>query len=419
MSPDNKHLVALSGGADSVALLRLLLRLGYKVEAVHCNFQLRGDESQRDERFVRQLCQQLQVPLHLVHFDTHTYATLHKLSIEMAARELRYRYFDQLRADTGADAVCVAHHRNDSVETVLMNLLRGTGIHGMVGIRPRNGHIVRPLLCVSRSELEEYLADLGQDFVTDSTNLVADVVRNKIRLRLIPLLEELTPAAVENISTSAAHLAEAEKLYNAAVEERLADIADGDAIDIRQLLSLPSPESILFELLRRYGFSSEQSTTIFHRLNAPTGRLFSSPTHDLLIDRGRLLIEQHLSPLPPLTIPEPGTYVLGDDRRLHVQITDGIDMSRSPQRATLDADKVTFPLTLRPLVQGDRFIPFGMKGSRLVSDYLTDRKRTLFDKRRQLVLTNANGQIVWLIGERTDNRFRIEPDSRRTLSVSL
>ena len=208
-------LVALSGGADSVTLLRVLLALGYRVEAVHCNFRLRGDESDRDEQFVKNLCQMHSVPLHLIHFDTAEYASLHQVSIEMAARELRYCYFDQLRQDIDAETVCVAHHRDDAVETFLMNLLRGAGIHGLTGIRPRNGHIVRPLLCVSRQEILQYLDSIGQDYATDSTNLQPDVLRNKLRLQLIPLLEQLSPGASDNIARSATYLSEAEKVYNA------------------------------------------------------------------------------------------------------------------------------------------------------------------------------------------------------------
>ena len=189
LSREGLHLVALSGGADSVALLLILKDLGYRIEAAHCNFHLRGEESNRDEAFVKKLCQEQNIPLHLIHFDTKEYADLHQVSIEMAARDLRYGYFRQLRKDIGAEKVCVAHHRDDAVETLLMNLMRGSGVHGLTGIRACNGEIVRPLLDVSRQEIETYLHSIGQDYVMDSTNLVDDVVRNKIRLNVLPLLE--------------------------------------------------------------------------------------------------------------------------------------------------------------------------------------------------------------------------------------
>ena len=214
LAPYGKYLVALSGGADSVALLLVLCRLGYSIEAVHCNFHLRGDESDRDEHFVTNLCLRLGVVLHKVHFDTREYAAVRKQSIELAARNLRYGYFEQLRSDIGADGICVAHHRDDLVETVLMNIVRGTGIHGMVGIRPRNGYILRPLLCIGRSDIEHFLAEQHQDYVTDSTNLEDDATRNVFRHHVVPLLQSINPAAVENIAGTARLMTDVETIYN-------------------------------------------------------------------------------------------------------------------------------------------------------------------------------------------------------------
>ena len=189
LRPDGRYIVGLSGGADSVALLLILKELGYCVEAAHCNFHLRGKESQRDEEYCINLCKEQDVKLHLTRFQTAEYAELHKVSIEMSARTLRYNYFEALRQDIGADAVCVAHHRDDSVETVLLNLVRGTGLRGLMGIRPRNKYIIRPLLSCSKADIEAYLAAKGQVFVTDSSNLVADVKRNKLRLEVVPTLK--------------------------------------------------------------------------------------------------------------------------------------------------------------------------------------------------------------------------------------
>ena len=199
MEKDALYLVALSGGADSVSLLLVLKKLGYRVEACHCNFHLRGEESIRDEKFCEQLCISENIPFHHIHFDTKSYSELHHVSIEMAARNLRYSYFESLRKDLNADAICVAHHQEDSVETVLINLIRGTGVKGLRGILPKNGNIIRPLLCVNRSEIEGYLAALNQGFVIDRTNLIDDVVRNKIRLNIIPLLEQINPRVKDNI----------------------------------------------------------------------------------------------------------------------------------------------------------------------------------------------------------------------------
>jgi tRNA(Ile)-lysidine synthase len=441
LSREGLHLLALSGGADSVALLCILLSLGYRVEAVHCNFHLRGDESDRDEQFVQNLCSNLNVPLHLIHFDTAEYASLHQVSIEMAARELRYRYFDQLRQDIGAETVCVAHHRDDAVETFLMNLLRGAGIHGLTGIRPRNNHIVRPLLCVSRHDILQYLDSIGQNYVTDSTNLVDDVLRNKIRLRLIPLLEEMCPGASDNIARSATYLSEAEKLYNAfcsawAAQWGLAPLcevheaqgacpqcAEGNisslSLSISDLKSSPSPLCLLHEWLSPLGFNRSQLDQLLNSLDGGSGRGFTSPTHTLVIDRDRLIVEPVSEPLPSLHIPEPGNYRTSDSRLLKVESTSVITISKTPDCATIDLSKVQFPLTLRPVREGDAFCPFGMTGRRLVSDFLTDLKLSLLEKRRQLVVTDATDTILWLVGLRTDNRFRVTPDTTAILRLTL
>ena len=227
LHPEDLYIVALSGGADSVALLLVLKQLGYKVEAAHCNFNLRGEESIRDEQFCVSLCEKQNVPLHRIHFDTKAYAALHKVSIEMAARELRYQYFENLRKDICAKGICVAHHEDDNVETILLHIIRGTGLKGLTGIAPKNGNIIRPLLCITRSDIIAYLESVQQNYVVDSTNLVDDVKRNKIRLNLLPMLEEMNPSVKSNIASMARYLAEAEKITNMSMDgfwKRKADI---------------------------------------------------------------------------------------------------------------------------------------------------------------------------------------------------
>ena len=406
------YIVALSGGADSVALLLMLHNAGYRVCAAHCNFHLRGDESDRDEAFCVSLCERLGVELHRVHFDTRIYAELHKVSIEMAARELRYKWFDQLRADISAAGICVAHHRDDSVETVLMNLVRGTGLRGLCGIRPRNGFILRPLLGVSREDIVTYLAERGQDYVTDSSNLENDVTRNKIRLNILPMLRELNPAVSESIQRTAEHLAEAQMVLDSIIES----YKYCKLLDLKELIKYGSSEYIIFEWLKNYGFNGSQ---IDQMMQAETGSIFTSSTgYDLLVDRQRLIVEPSLKPMKKMVIPEEGTYVLSDNTSIKVRRC-ATYISKNVELATLDASKVHFPLTVRRLEEGDRMVPFGMKGSKLLSDMMTDLKMTLFEKRRQLVVVDAHGTIVWVVGLRTDQRVAVTESTTDVLEIAI
>lgn len=412
LSLSNLYIVALSGGADSVALLLLLDEMGYKVHALHCNFHLRGEESDRDERFCEDLCLKKNIPFHRIHFDTLMYAETHKMSVEMAARELRYRYFEQLRKDIGAEAICVAHHQDDTVETVLLNLVRGTGLRGLTGIQPRNGAILRPLLCVTRTEIEAYLATKQQDYVIDSTNLETDFVRNKIRLQVVPLLRQLNPAVSENIVRTAAHLTEAQKVLDAVVDT----YKGSNQLDLCALQQVGSAEYIVFEWLKQYGFNGSQVQQVIF---AETGSIFSSPTgYEVLKDRGRLLVEPTIMAFTPIRIPEEGTYVLPDDRRLNVRRSNPF-VSKDSHEATLDARQVRFPLTVRRVEEGDWMIPYGMTGRKLLSDLMTDLKMSLFDRRRQLVVVDAQGAVVWAIGLRTDHRCRVTDATQEVIAIKI
>lgn len=414
----HRYLVALSGGADSIALALVLKHLGHTIEAAHCNFHLRGDESNRDEQFVEHFCQEQAIPLHRAHFDTRTYADLHHLSIEMAARELRYRYFESLRSDLGAEAVCVAHHRDDSAETLLINLIRGTGIHGLTGIRPRNGHIVRPLLCVSRAQIERFLQQRQQPYVTDSTNLVDDVMRNKVRLNLLPMLRAINPSIDESLHTTACQLAEAERIIDHYTSSILSGMRTENTFCIKDLQETASPPIVLYEWLRQYGFAPAVIRQVSSHLDAPTGRRWSSANHELIIDRGRLIVEPiQQQPLPAIRIPETGTYIYQEKQKFIFQFTGDTTILRSPSCACLDADKVQFPLTIRTSRNGDRFTPFGMKGSRLLSDFLTDRKLSYFERRRQLVVTDCHDTIIWVVGMRPDQHFCVGEATTKVLRI--
>ena len=418
MQADGRYLVALSGGADSVCLLLILRKLGYQTEAVHCNFHLRGEESNHDEDFVKKLCYDNGIVLHLIHFDTETYAKLHHVSIEMAARTLRYQYFEQLRTDIGATAVCVAHHRDDSVETVLMNLMRGTGIRGLCGIQPLHDHIVRPLLCLTRNNIEAWLREQGQSYVTDSTNLQPDVVRNHIRLQLLPLMRQRFPAVDDNIQRTASHLCEVTRVYKQAISVAMKRLITGNSLDVSMLLQEPSAEAILFEWLTPYGFVPDVVELIANRLpDIESGRSWQSATHELTIHDSHLILQPIETERPTLHIPEPGTYVYTDSERFRIKKEEGAQLIRSSETCSLDAKDITFPLTIRPVTTGDRFRPLGMKGSRLVSDMLCDKKMNIFERRRQLVVTDAKGNILWLVGIRPSEDHRINTETKQTLII--
>lgn len=403
-----KVLVALSGGADSVALLRLLLSLGYTCEAAHCNFHLRGQESDRDEEFVRELCRKLHIPLHVIHFDTTQHATSKRISIEMAARELRYQWFAELKREHEASVIAVAHHKDDSVETSLLNFIRGTGINGLRGIRPKNGDIARPLLCVSRKEIIEYLNHIQQEYVTDSTNLQDEYTRNKIRLNLLPLMEEINPSVKESIIATSNYLSEVAALYNKGIADGRQQVQTPEGIQIELLLKEPAPKALLFEILHPLGFNSAQVEDVFSSLTGQPGRQFRNKEWRIIKDRELLLLikeqEENLSPPFKLTTEEQ-------------EYTPDFIIPREMNKACFDADKLKGKLAIRKWQQGDAFVPFGMKGRKRVSDYLTDRKKSLAEKEQQWVLC-CGEEIAWLIGERTDNRFRIDETTRKVVVIS-
>jgi tRNA(Ile)-lysidine synthase len=416
MHRDGLYLVGLSGGPDSVALLRVLLELGYRVEAMHCNFNLRGEESRRDEAFCVDLCKKLGVAIHLTHFDTLSYSQLHHVSIEMAARDLRYHYFRQLLHDMDADGIVIAHHQDDNVETVLLNLVRGTGLQGLQGIHPKQGNVLRPLLGVKRSEILDYLKALNQDFVVDSTNLEDDARRNVIRHQVVPVLEKLNPSFVDKVTQMTEHLSEVSQLVDTVTKQWIDDarLADNE-YDTLRLKKMPSSELVYWQLLGPLGFTPSQVSDI--ATCTSSGKVWLSKEKVAMTHQDRLIIvdrSQWEQPLPTLKVPEEGNYIYGQDKKLKVSIAPYItpdQISLESLRATLDADKVKFPLTLRACVEGDRFQPFGMKGMKLVSDFLTDHHCSLLDKHRQLVVTDATGAIVWLVGQRTDGRFAIVKES--------
>lgn len=416
-------LVALSGGADSVALACVLQDLGYKIEAAHCNFCLRGAESDRDEAFVTDFCQRRKIVLHRRCFSTHAYAHEHHVSIEMAARTLRYDFFEQLLQERELDSVAVAHHREDNTETVLLNLLRGTGIRGLRGIQYRNGKVVRPLLDVSRQEIEDYLAECHQDYVTDSTNLQDEVQRNKIRLNVMPRMREIYPNADESIHQGARRLSDAFRIYEYGMDLLMQQVVHGNKILLEELNRTPAPETVLYEILNRMDFNPAQVAAIYEQQGGESGKVYESATHRLLRDREALVFEKKAVRPVRLekVLPLEGIMRVTDDVTFLISrssYSSGGPLPREKNVICMDLDKVEFPLVVRTPQTGDRFMPFGMKGMKLVSDFLTDLKKNVFEKERQLLVCSGD-KIAWVVGERPDDRFRVTEHTRHILRIQL
>lgn len=417
-------LLAVSGGIDSVVLAHLMHSAGYPFAVAHCNFHLRPVDCDRDEAFVCALADRYQVPFHVAQFDTLAHAATHRLSVEEAARNLRYDCFRTLCQTHGYPAVLTAHHRDDAAETFFINLLRGTGLSGLHGILPVQGLVVRPLLPFGRTQIEDYARSNGLDHVEDVTNASLIYRRNQVRHTLLPLLRQLQPSADAALANTIAHLQGVEQLYAALLQplrHRLVQpLPDGtirvslclDGLD--GLLPNPTPaqrSQLLFELLRPYGFNASTVSDIAECHTS--GRHFQSPTHTALLDRDLLL-------LYPLSATPVETSVALHCETLQAD-TCTIDFRHlPPNQALFDADTLQLPLVLRHWRHADRFQPLGMtKGTQLVSDFFTDHKYSLVDKERQMLLVDASDRIVWIVGRRTAHPFRVTPASRTLLLVTV
>lgn len=404
LEPNGTVLVAVSGGADSVALLHLLHALGYPVSALHCNFHLRGEESDADQQFVEKLCQQFGVSLGVTHFHTAYYAKSHGISIEMAARELRYQWFREQMEAQKAQAIAVGHHMDDQAETLLLNLLRGTGLRGLAGMHPQHNNVVRPLLCVSRKDIEEYLRLHHLTYVTDSTNLQHDVLRNRIRLEVMPLLEQLQPAARQTLWRAAQNVGNSLPYYMKGVNEAMTLCGfKNDRLNIEAYRQNGCPTTLLHEWLHPCGFNASQLSDIQQHISGQAGKIWESPTHRLLRDRAHLLLVEKQDETDKPVIEMNETSEIGPT---------------GAEFAYVDADLITAPLVIRKVQNGDWFVPFGMKGRKLLSDFLTDQKLTRFQKEGQWVLCHGN-DIVWVIGLRSDNRFRVTPQTKRIIQLRI
>lgn len=437
LSSDEHIIVAVSGGADSVALLYVLRALNINCYALHCNFGLRGAESDRDEVFVRELCSSLDVPLKVRSFNVHDYERTYKVSTEMACRELRYAWFEDERVGQGATAIAVAHHHDDNVETFFLNMLRGSGINGLAGIKPRNGYIVRPLLCVARKEIEEYLKAYNQDYMVDSTNLENDFKRNKIRNELIPYIRTLFPNFETGIARTLSNLQGCNDLYEKSVcELRDKYISFGlktSKIDLSffDKMNEEAVATALYVLLKYFNFNSDQARNVYEAcLGEAEGKRFLSVSHEAVISRGKIELFslgeavshkfiEYIDLAKMIEIPKEDSLVtvtreiMGRSERGGIKGIDGKTSIALSERILDD-----YPvLTLRPWLKGDRIKPYGMKGTKLVSDLFVDAKYSEMQKRNTWLLC-AGDEVLWVLGLRASSKYSVNLTDNSYLKLS-
>ena len=411
---NGKLILALSGGIDSMVLADMLLQAKAEFVLAHCNFHLRGEESDGDEQFVRDYAERKGLTIYVKQFDTLNYAEEHKLSIEMAARELRYAWFEELRQQLQYDYIAVAHHADDQLETFFINLLRGAGIRGLKGMQPVNGHIIRPLLDVSRAEIQQYAEEHQLHWREDHTNAETLYLRNKIRHELLPVIDGISKEGRVSILKSINHLASENELYRELLKEKLLQIVrqygETQYFDLKNfpLSTLHFP--LLFEWLRDYGFNTDQVHFIHEALNnGQPGTSFFSPIHRVTIERDGLELTEICKK----------SDISVELSYQEIEKDSNFEIDKSPEVAQLDYDKLTFPLQLRKWQAGDRSQPLGMKGSKLLSDFFVDQKMTTRQKEECQVLTTADGQIVWVVGRRIDDRFKVTDKTKTVLKVQI
>jgi len=417
---DGKLLLAISGGLDSVVLCHLCMNLDLNIALAHCNFHLRANESDEDEKFVIKLAEQLEVEIFVQHFETEKYAKNHKISTQMAARDLRYKWFSELADQLDFDFIMTAHHADDDLETFIINLSRGTGLEGLSGIPMINGNVVRPLLSFSREMIEKHALDNKIEWREDSSNASNKYLRNKIRHEIIPGLKELNPRFLESFNVTQEHLKEARSLIDDqldAISDQVIEVKD-DCIhfDIDTLKELSNTKAYLFELLKDYGFS--EWNDVSDLLESQSGKQVFSEHWRLLKDRNALILkkkeivhdERILIDAKEKQIETPIGVLFFDE-------ADAIFGSKS-NIIHVDKDKLQFPLSIRKWEEGDVFYPFGMEGKKKISKYFKDEKLSLIEKEETWLLCSGE-DIVWVIGMRADDRFKISGTTMNKLKIEL
>ncbi|SHF71133.1 tRNA lysidine(34) synthetase TilS [Pedobacter caeni] len=430
---NDKILLAVSGGRDSVLMVHLFKLSGYNFGIAHCNFNLRGEESIRDEHFVKMLAATLDVPFYVTHFETKAYATAHKVSIQMAARDLRYQWFEEIRSKEGYACIALAQHQDDAIETVLLNLTRGTGIAGLHGILPKRGHLIRPLLFLSRTEINELMEGEKLDYVEDSSNLSTNYARNKIRLKVLPQLKEINGNLEVTFQHNIQRFADTELVLQKVVADLSRNLLiqkqDGIYLSIAEVKGLSPQKLLLFEVLKPYGFSEHLVADVLQALDKQSGISFFSSSHQLTLDREDLILKvlkdkdavarQHL-----LIHAKEGGTLLPEGELNMLNVTKSIfdrdyGFKNDPFEAYLDAEKLIYPLVLRSKQTGDKFKPIGMSSFKKLSDLFIDEKIPVTRKDDIPVLVNGNGEIIWVVGLRADNRYKLGPGTKNVTILTF
>ncbi|TAH03869.1 MAG: tRNA lysidine(34) synthetase TilS [Sphingobacteriales bacterium] len=418
----DKVLLAVSGGKDSVLMAHLFKLAGYNFGIAHCNFGLRGDESLRDKNFVSALADELQVPFYTIDFDTIAYALSKQLSTQMAARDLRYQYFEDIRQQNGYQKIATAHHQNDAIETVLFNLIRGTGIAGLHGIKSKRGQIIRPILCFDRGEIDSIIRKQNYDFVEDSSNQHNKYTRNHIRQTIIPAMRVVNPGLEKTFKNNIAYYQQVEAFLEQEVLKIESDIfiRTTNLITINKNKLKAQAPIIVYELLKPFGFSGTDCNSIILKLDKLSGLNFFSKNYHLIIDRSNIFIKPILvnsNKQQQFNLADSEVFFM--EKRFFQSVLNQTPTNLKTNLNTLfvDADKLIYPLTLRNWQQGDAFIPFGMNGVKKVSDFFINQKLSIFQKAEIPILVNGNGQIIWICGLRSDDRFKISAQTKKVISI--
>jgi tRNA(Ile)-lysidine synthase len=422
--PDDQVVVALSGGADSLALVDLFTRMNQPIVLAHCNFKLRGQESELDEEFVRKIAVVYDVSLFVKAFDTRGYSQENGISVEMAARDLRYSWFENIRIETGSSWIAVAHHSDDSIETMLINLARGTGIRGLAGIQPRQGNIIRPLLFTNRIEIINYLKIRHLEYRNDSSNQDTRFIRNRIRHIILPELEKINPAIRQTIREEQVFFNQAQRIVQGYIKEKSSRLVLAEnervTINIPALKEEEFPDTVLFELLRPYGFNGRQISQILSATESISGKMFHSSTHSLLIDRADIIVAPAISSKTDRYYFDPEYPDQDLPFKLQCRLLNDPTHypSREPNIACLDYEKLDLPLIFRKWEKGDYFYPLGMNHAKKVSDFFIDQKVNRLDKDDSWILASGE-QIVWILGYRIDQRFRVTSETKYILEIKI